>query len=159
MNLRWIELGSGTGKWPAGSISHLAPHCHSLPLTYQGTEQCCRTWFASRDPHRGCLQTEEACRCECGHGSHGHRCWSRGSRVTTHPRLHELWRDRKPQLVCLPRDPTLGSAPPTWALPHPPGGSTPPNWALTHPPGALPHPPGHTAELLQSRCSLRGPLH
>lgn len=90
VNLRWVKLGPWTGQClldPSPTPSH------ALPLTYQGTRQCCRTSFASRDPHRGCLQTAGACRCVCGHGSHGHRYWSRGSTVTTHPRPRALWRE------------------------------------------------------------------
>lgn len=97
---------AGFLNWQVACWVHLSTPSHSLPLTYQGTGQCCRTWFASPDPHRGCLQTEGACKCEYGHGSHGHRYWSRGSRVTTHPRLHALWRDRKPQVVPLSSGPT-----------------------------------------------------
>lgn len=84
------SVAGGLGSNWQSRCSSWTIHSSFRPLPGQGTGQCCRTWFASPDPHRGCLQTEGACKCEYGHGSHGHRYWSRGSRVTTHPRLHAL---------------------------------------------------------------------
>lgn len=86
--------------WPLGlagnprALPALLGAPGALPLTYQGTGRCCRTWFASRDPRRGCLRTGGACRCACGPGSPGRRCWSTGSRGTTRPRRRALRRSR-----------------------------------------------------------------
>lgn len=206
----WAKLGSGGWSVAHWVLSYLTPPS-ALPLTYQGTERCCRTWFAFLGPHRGCLQTGAACRCVCGPGSHDRRCWSTGSRATTRPRRHALRREHSAlrplsgpagsQVTCPglpapgpdspPRHHAPTGRPAPGAAPHPyldappssltsrpdttplpdspplPGRPTPiPDVPPRHhtptrrpAPGPAPRPPGHTAELLQSRCSRRGPLH
>lgn len=105
------NVPSLTWDWPVTTGPF---YLRGLPLTYQGTGQCCRTWFASRDPHRGCLQTGGACRYACGPESPGHRCWSRGSRGTTHPRHRALQEEQEAQRRISPP----GQRPPC-AQPHP----------------------------------------
>lgn len=99
MALGWAKPGPRAGRRLIGSFPIPSPPA-VLPLTYQGTGLCCRTWFASPAPRRGCLQTGGACRCAYGPGSRGRRCWSTSSKATTRPRRRALRGDPRALLSC-----------------------------------------------------------